>query len=58
VIGLAVAGDHGCIQHFEVQVTKGDGKILLLGSIQHVMRESIEAAVQYVRHGSNELDRF
>src|SRR5712692_9543288 len=31
VIGLAVAGDHGCILHFEVQVTKGNGKIIPLG---------------------------
>jgi ATP-dependent Lon protease len=56
VIGLAVAGDHGCILHFEVQVTKGDGKIIPLGSIQRVMRESIDAAVQYVRFKSAELD--
>ena len=56
VIGLAVAGDHGCILHFEVQVTKGNGKIIPLGSIQRVMRESIEAAVQYVRFKSVELD--
>ncbi len=55
VIGLAVAGDHGCILHFEVQVTKGTGKIIPLGSIQRVMRESIEAAVQYVRFKSAEL---
>ncbi len=37
-------------------VTKGDGKIIPLGSIQRVMRESIEAAVQYVRFKSVELD--
>jgi len=55
VIGLAVAGDHGCILHFEVQVTKGSGKVIPLGSIQRVMRESIEAAAQYVRFKSTEL---
>jgi len=55
VIGLAVVGDHGCILHFEVQVTKGTGKIIPLGSIQRVMRESIEAAAQYVRFKSAEL---
>jgi ATP-dependent Lon protease len=55
VIGLAVAGDHGCILHFEVQVTRGTGKIIPLGSIQRVMRESIEAAAQYVRFRSTEL---
>ena len=56
VIGLAVAGDHGCILHFEVQVIKGDGKMIPLGSIQRMMRESIEAAVQYVRFKSVELE--
>jgi ATP-dependent Lon protease len=55
VVGLAVAGDHGCILHFEVQVTRGTGKIIPLGSIQRVMRESIEAAAQYVRFKSAEL---
>lgn len=49
VIGLAVAGDRGCILHFEMQATRGDGRIIPLGSIQRVMRESIEAAAQYIR---------
>jgi ATP-dependent Lon protease len=49
VIGLAVAGDHGCILHFEMQATKGSGRIVPLGSIQRVMRESIEAAAQYIK---------
>ena len=49
VIGLAVSGDHGCILLFEMQATKGSGRIVPLGSIQRVMRESIEAAAQYIR---------
>lgn len=49
VIGLAVDGDHGCILHFEMQSTKGSGRIVPLGSIQRVMRESIEAAAQYIK---------
>lgn len=49
VIGLAVEGDHGCILHFEMQATKGNGRIVPLGSMQRVMRESIEAAAQYIR---------
>ena len=49
VIGLAVAGDHGCILRFEMQATRGHGRIVPLGSIQKVMRESIEAAAQYLR---------
>ncbi len=54
VIGLAVAGDHGCILRFEMQATKGNGRIVPLGSIQRVMKESIEAAAQYIR--ANHLD--
>lgn len=49
VIGLAVEGDHGVILHFEMQATKGTGRIVPLGSIQKVMRESIEAAAQYIK---------
>lgn len=49
VIGLAVEGDHGVILHFEMQATKGTGRIVPLGSIQRVMRESIEAAAQYLK---------
>jgi ATP-dependent Lon protease len=49
IIGLAVTGEQGVIQRFEMQVTKGSGRIVPLGSIQRVMRESIEAAAQYIR---------
>jgi ATP-dependent Lon protease len=49
VTGLAVAGDHGCILLFEMQATKGSGRIVPLGSIQRVMRESIQAATQYIK---------
>ena len=56
VIGLAVAGEQGVIQRFEMQVTKGHGRIVPLGSIQRVMRESIEAAAQYIRAHYKELD--
>ena len=55
VIGLAVEGDHGCILHFEMQATKGSGRIVPLGSIQRVMRESIEAAAQYIRAKHEDL---
>lgn len=55
VTGLAVAKDHGCILHFEMQATKGTGRIVPLGSIQRVMRESIEAAAQYIKAKSDEL---
>jgi len=49
VIGLAVAGEQGVILRFEMQVTKGHGRIVPLGSIQRVMRESIEAGAQYIQ---------
>ncbi len=55
VIGLAVQGDHGTILHFEMQATKGGGRIVPLGSIQRVMRESIEAAAQYIKAKHNDL---
>lgn len=49
VVGLGVEGERGCILLFEMQATKGSGRIVPLGSIQRVMRESIEAAAQYIR---------
>ena len=49
VIGLAVAGEQGVILRYEMQANKGHGRIIPLGSIQRVMRESIEAAAQYIR---------
>lgn len=55
VIGLAVENDHGCILNFEMQATKGSGRIVPLGSIQRVMRESIEAAAQYIRAKHDEI---
>ena len=55
VIGLAVAGEQGVILRFEMQATKGHGRIVPLGSIQRVMRESIEAAAQYIRAHSKDI---
>lgn len=55
VIGLAVAGEQGMILRFEMQATKGHGRIIPLGSIQRVMRESIEAAAQYIKSHAGDL---
>ena len=55
VVGLAVVGEQGMILRFEMQATKGQGRIVPLGSIQRVMRESIEAAAQYIRAHFKEL---
>jgi len=56
VIGLAVIGDdRGCIQHFEMQASKGSGRIVALGSMQRVMKESVTAARQFVRTHAKDL---
>lgn len=55
VTGLAVAGEIGVILRFEMQVSKGHGRIVPLGSIQRVMRESIEAAAQFINAYATEL---
>jgi ATP-dependent Lon protease len=50
VIGLAVIGDdRGCLLHFEMQATKGSGRIVSLGSMQKVMKESVAAAAQFIK---------
>ncbi len=50
VIGLAVIGDErGCLLHFEMQATKGSGRIISLGSMQKVMTESVAAAAQFIK---------
>jgi ATP-dependent Lon protease len=57
VIGLSVVGENqGVLVRFEVQTTKGTGRVIPLGSIQKVMKESIEAAVQYIKAHYHELD--
>ncbi|MCY2995386.1 MAG: hypothetical protein NTY19_47105 [Planctomycetota bacterium] len=41
-MGLAVIGDdRGCLLHFEMQATKGSGRVISLGSMQKVMKESV-----------------
>jgi ATP-dependent Lon protease len=56
VIGLPVIGDdRGCIQHFEMQASKGTGRIVALGSMQRVMKESVTAARQFVRTHAKDL---
>ena len=50
VTGLAVIGDdRGCLLHFEVQASKGSGRVVSLGSMQKVMKESVAAAAQFVK---------
>jgi ATP-dependent Lon protease len=57
VIGLAVIGDdHGCLLHFEMQASKGSGRIITLGSMQKVMKESVAAAAQFIKMHAKEVD--
>lgn len=55
IMGLAVVGEQGLVLRFEIQVTKGHGRIIPLGSMQRVMRESVEAAAQYIKSHAVEL---
>jgi len=57
VIGLAVVGDdRGCLLHFEMQATKGSGRIVSLGSMQKVMKESVAAAAQFIKTHSKDVN--
>jgi ATP-dependent Lon protease len=56
VVGLAVIGsDRGCLLHFEMQATKGSGRIISLGSMQKVMKESVAAAAQFIKTHTNDV---
>src|SRR5262245_38317263 len=56
VIGLAVIGDdRGCLLHFEMQASKGSGRIVSLGSMQKVMKESVAAAAQFIKTHSKDV---
>ena len=56
VMGLAVIGDdRGCLLHFEMQATRGTGRIVSLGSMQKVMKESVAAAAQFIKTHSKEV---
>jgi ATP-dependent Lon protease len=56
VVGLAVLGeDRGCLLHFEMQATKGSGRIVSLGSMQKVMKESVAAAAQFIKTHAKDI---
>ena len=56
VVGLAVIGSYrGCLLHFEMQATKGSGRIISLGSMQKVMKESVAAAAQFIKTHTNDV---
>jgi ATP-dependent Lon protease len=50
VIGLAVIGDDRvCLLHFEMQASRGSERIISLGSMQTVKKESVAAAAQFIK---------
>ena len=56
VIGLAViSDDRGCLLHFEMQASKGSGRVVSLGSMQKVMKESVAAAAQFIKTHSADI---
>ena len=56
VIGLAVIGDdRGCLLHFEMQASRGSGRIISLGSMQKVMKESVAAAAQFIKSHAKDV---
>lgn len=56
VTGLGVIGeDRGVILHFEMQASGGSGRIIPLGSMQRVMKESVAAAAQFIKVNAKAL---
>ena len=57
VMGLAVMKVYGggAIQRFEVIADKGTGRLIALGSMMRVMKESLKAAYEYISHNQRTL---
>jgi ATP-dependent Lon protease len=55
VVGLGVFKGQGILLRFEMVASTGRGRIIPLGSIQRVMKESIDAAVSYIRTHARSL---
>ena len=55
VIGLSVTQSYGALQRFEVVATEGTGRLIPLGSLMRVMKESIKAAYEYMSHNHKTL---
>jgi len=54
-IGLAVTQTYGTLQRFEVIATEGKGRLIPLGSMMRVMKESLRAAYEYLSHNHKSL---
>lgn len=60
VIGLTIlsvsgVSGSGALQNFEVIVGKGNGKLIPIGSMMRIMRESLKAAYEYISHNQKDL---
>jgi ATP-dependent Lon protease len=57
VLGLAVMKVYGggALQRFEVIADKGSGRLIALGSMMRVMKESLKAAYEYISHSQKAL---
>ena len=54
-IGLSVTQSFGTLQRFEVVATEGTGRLIPLGSMMRVMKESLKAAYEYMSHNAKKL---
>lgn len=55
VLGLAITQSYGTIQKFEVIANEGVGRLIPLGSMMKVMRESLKAAYEYMSRNHKAL---
>ena len=55
IVGLAITQSYGMIQRFEVMLNEGRGRLIPLGSMKKVMRESLRAAYEYVSSNTKRL---
>lgn len=55
VIGLSITQSFGALQRFEVVATEGTGRLIPLGSMMRIMKESLKAAYEYMSHNHKTL---
>jgi ATP-dependent Lon protease len=52
---LAINGNKGVVRTFEVNVVKGQGKVIFAGNVEQAMKESINNAIGFIRGNTQEL---
>jgi ATP-dependent Lon protease len=55
VMGLAITQSYGTVQHFEILASEGKGRLIPLGSMRSVMRESLRAAYEFIARNHKSL---